>query len=198
MDSVPARFITVDAENAIHVIHQRPDEGKNTFVFLNSMGATTDVWEQTIAPDLRRQGFGTLSFDYRGQGETRFGADATLEPDEIIADILRVFAHEQPSRAIMCGLSIGGLFAAHAWHKGAKAEAIVFVNTLRKPTPQVEWINTLRPASSQWEGCRWYMTFYDQCSQATPNWSCCDRRICPAKATPPGQKSTRVDAWPTA
>lgn len=143
MTSVPAHFITIDAGNAIHVIHQRPMEGKHTFVFLNSMGANTDVWEQTIAPNLRSQGYGTMSFDYRGQGETRFDANATLEPDEIIADIVRVFEHEKPVRAIMCGLSIGGLFAARAWHKGANAEAVAFVNTLRKPSAQVEWINTL-------------------------------------------------------
>lgn len=143
MTSVPAHFINIDAENAIHVIHHHPEDGRNTFVFLNSMGATTDIWEETIAPNLRRQGYGTMSFDYRGQGKTTYGADATLAPDEIIADIVRVFDHEKPARAIMCGLSIGGLFAAHAWHKGANAEAIAFVNTLRKPTSQVEWINTL-------------------------------------------------------
>lgn len=143
MSSVASKFVKIDEKNQIHVIHQKPSEGKQTFVFLNSMGATTNVWEDRIAPALRAQGYGTLSFDYRGQGESLFGADAVLEPDEIVSDIVRVLEDQQPERPIMCGLSIGGLFAVRAIEKGAKAEAIALVNTLRKPNAQVEWINTL-------------------------------------------------------
>lgn len=143
MSSVASKFVKIDEKNQIHVIHQKPSEGKQTFVFLNSMGATTNVWEGRIAPALRTQGYGTLSFDYRGQGESLFGADAVLEPDEIVSDIVRVLEDQQPERPIMCGLSIGGLFAVRAIEKGAKAEAIALVNTLRKPNAQVEWINTL-------------------------------------------------------
>lgn len=143
MNSVAPKFIKIDEKNQIHVIHQKPSQGKQTFVFLNSMGATTNVWEDRIAPALRAQGYGTLSFDYRGQGKSLFGSDAVLEPDEIVSDIVRVLEDQQPERPIMCGLSIGGLFAVRAIEKGAKAEAIALVNTLRKPNAQVEWINTL-------------------------------------------------------
>lgn len=143
MSSVASKFVKIDEKNQIHVIHQKPSEGKQTFVFLNSMGATTNVWEDRIAPALRAQGYGTLSFDYRGQGESLFGTNAVLEPDEIVSDIVRVLEDQQPERPIMCGLSIGGLFAVRAIEKGAKVEAIALVNTLRKPNAQVEWINTL-------------------------------------------------------
>lgn len=136
-------FIEIDAANAIHVIHHEPEGDRNTFVFLNSMGATTDVWEGKIAPLLRSHGYGTLSFDYRGQGKSRYGEDALLEPSEIIADICRVSEEISPRKPIMIGLSIGGLFGAHAWLQGASADGIVFINTLRKANAQVEWINTL-------------------------------------------------------
>ena len=143
MTAIDPSFVRIDDENAIKTIHSVSLNSRATFVFCNSMGATTDVWEETIAPALRNLGHGTLSFDYRGQGDTKFGAGARLEPDEIIADIGRVLAHEAPHRPILCGLSIGGLFAARAWLNGAEAEGMVFINTLRKPSPQVEWINTL-------------------------------------------------------
>lgn len=143
MSTDAPKFVKIDEKNQIHVIHEKPALGKQTFVFLNSMGATTRVWEDRIAPALRTQGYGTLSFDYRGQGESIYGADAALEPDEIVSDIVRVLEDQKPVRPIMCGLSIGGLFAVRAIEKGAKAEAIALVNTLRKPTAQVEWINTL-------------------------------------------------------
>jgi pimeloyl-ACP methyl ester carboxylesterase len=135
--------IELDADNAIHVIHHAPGEKGQTFVFLNSMGATTDAWESQIAPLLRAQGFGTLSFDYRGQGKTRFGPTATLEPAEIITDVVTTLDRLNPVRPILVGLSIGGLFGAHAVIRGARAEGIVFINTLRKANAQVEWINTL-------------------------------------------------------
>lgn len=137
------RMVELDADNAIHVSHHPPSSRGQTFVFLNSMGATTAVWEARIAPALRAEGYGTLSFDYRGQGKTTYGPDATLEPEEIIDDTITVLEHETPDRPILVGLSIGGLFGAHALLRGAAAEGIVFVNTLRKATAQVEWINTL-------------------------------------------------------
>lgn len=143
MNSVDPQFMEMDEENKIHVLHTRPTDAKQTFVFLNSMGATTDVWEGKIAPALRLLGYGTLSFDYRGQGKTLYGPNATLEPDEIVSDIVDVLNDQKPVRPILCGLSIGGLFGVRAYEKGANAEAIVLINTLRKPNAQVEWINTL-------------------------------------------------------
>lgn len=136
-------FLELDSTNAIHVIHHRPQNNKATFVFLNSMGASTSVWEDTLAPNLRTQGFGTLSLDYRGQGLTKFGHNATLTPAEIISDIITVLTRIAPQKPILVGLSIGGLFGASALLAGAKAEALVLINTLRKQNAQVEWINTL-------------------------------------------------------
>lgn len=143
MTSVVTSFIKIDEENQIHAVHAKPADGKQTFVFLNSMGATTQVWENRIAPALRSQQFGTLSFDYRGQGDTIYGPAATLEPDEIVSDIVRVFEDQQPVRPVICGLSIGGLFGVRAVESGLNIEAIVLINTLRKSNAQVEWINTL-------------------------------------------------------
>lgn len=136
-------MVELDADNAIHVIHHPPRDGRQTFVFCNSTGASTQAWEARIAPDLRERGFGTLTMDYRGQGETRFGPDARLEPTEIVADIRAVLAAETPHRPILVGLSIGGLYAAEAILAGSEAEKLVLLNTLRKQSTKVEWINTL-------------------------------------------------------
>lgn len=143
MTATQMNMIELDAENAIHTIYHPPGAKDQTFVFLNSMGATTDAWETKLAPMARELGYGTLSFDYRGQGKTRFGANATLEPEEIIGDIITTLAAVKPHRPILVGLSIGGLFGAHAVLRGAQADGIVFINTLRKANAQVEWINTL-------------------------------------------------------
>lgn len=136
-------MVELDAQNAIHTIHHSPVKGGRTIIFLNSSGATTATWEDRIAPLFRAAGFGTLSFDYRGQGDSRFGADAALTPDEIVSDTVKVLAQIKPIRPVLVGLSIGGLYASRAILQGARADALVLINTLRKQNAQVEWINTL-------------------------------------------------------
>lgn len=138
-----ATMTVLDDNNAIYTIYAPPESAKNTFVFANSSGATTNTWEETIAPALRDAGYGTLSFDYRGQGESRYGSDAQLSPQEIVADIATLMQRVAPIRPILVGLSIGGLYAAKAILNGASAEGLVLINTLRKQNAQVEWINTL-------------------------------------------------------
>ncbi len=86
---------------------------------------------------------GTLSFDYRGQGDSVYGAKARLDVDEIVGDVIRVCTDRQPERPILVGLSIGGLFAMRAFLDGVSAEGLVLIDTLRKPGPLLEWINTL-------------------------------------------------------
>lgn len=138
-----ANFFELDEVNAIHVIHHPPGSSGQTFVFHNSMGSTTDSWELTIAPSLRSLGYGTLTFDYRGQGRSRYGADALLQPNEIVRDTTQLLRAFDPVRPVLVGLSIGGLFAMRSILGGANAEGLVLVNTLRKPSARVEWINTL-------------------------------------------------------
>lgn len=133
----------IDEHNSIHVSHHRPAKGQPTFVFLNSIGATTNTWEADIAPALRANGYGTLSFDYRGQGQSSYGANARLDADEIISDAIHVFEEYAPEDPILVGLSIGGLFAMHAILGGVSAKGLVLVNTLRKSGALLEWINSL-------------------------------------------------------
>jgi len=58
----------------------------------------------------------------------------------IIEDAIRLLNEIRPARPIFVGLSIGGLFAARAWLKGAEATGLVLINTLRKQGPRLKWI----------------------------------------------------------
>jgi pimeloyl-ACP methyl ester carboxylesterase len=61
------------------------------------------------------------------------------------ADCARILNHVKPARAVLVGLSIGGLFAVQAWLGGlddVDVSGIVFVNTLRRDGPRLEWINS--------------------------------------------------------
>lgn len=120
-------------------------EGAPTFVFVNALTGSTDHWEAVVAPDLRRRGFGTLSYNFRGQDNSRFARHLELTNTVIVDDLVRLLDEIEPTAPVLTGLSIGGLYASQAYAKGATARGIVLLNTLREINPRIAWINDALP-----------------------------------------------------
>ena len=59
----------------------------------------------------------------------------------VVPRVRALLAQLDPPAPILVGLSIGGLFAAQAYLAGAPAIGLVLINTLRKPSQRLEWIN---------------------------------------------------------
>ncbi len=114
--------------------------GLSTFVFFNPLTGDTSSWEGVIAPRLREKGFGTLSFDYRGQTQSPFSPEDQLTTELIVEDSISLMAAVNPENPVFVGLSIGGLFAARAWLAGAAAKGLILINMLRKDGPRLQWI----------------------------------------------------------
>ena len=132
--------------NALYYEHHAPSrDDACTFVFVNALTGNTKAWEDVTAPALRTQGFGTLSYNFRGQDASPFAADVALTPDLIVDDLCTLMQTVAPERPVLVGLSIGGLFAAHAILRGAKAEGLVLLNTLRRIGPRIAWVNDALP-----------------------------------------------------
>ena len=143
--------------NALYYEYSAPErEGAQTFVFINALTGSTQAWESEVAPALRKQGFGTLSYNFRGQDASPFG-DVELTPDLIVEDLRALLDAVKPERAVLIGLSIGGLFAARAILGGAKAEALVLLNTLREIGPRIAWVNDALPHLVARGGVRLFM-----------------------------------------
>ncbi len=143
---------------ALYFEHSRPTKaGGVTFVFVNALTGSTATWEPAIGTVLRDAGHGTLVYDFRGQGQSVAGSAATMTPTEIVDDLVALLASEKPDRPVLVGLSIGGLFAAQAYLAGAEASGLVLINTLRKPTPRLEWINTAMVHAARTGGSRLIM-----------------------------------------
>lgn len=135
-----------DSHNAIFYLHTQPArDGAPTFVFVNALTGSTDHWEAKVAPGLRERGFGTLSYNFRGQEKSPFGRDVALTNSLIVDDLVRLTGEIEPASPILTGLSIGGLYAAQAYSKGAAARGIVLLNTLREINPRIAWINEALP-----------------------------------------------------
>ncbi|MGB0505370.1 MAG: alpha/beta fold hydrolase [Pikeienuella sp.] len=138
--------LKIDGENTLFHIHHKPTrEGAPTFLFVNALTGSTDHWEAVVALILRDAGFGTLSYNFRGQTGSAFGADLELTNQVIVDDILRLNTALSPERPILVGLSIGGLYAAQAIAAGLDAAGLVFLNTLRRIGPRIAWVNDALP-----------------------------------------------------
>ncbi len=136
-------YLAINPETRIYYEARQARGDHATFVFINSTGASTATWEGAITETLAKEGYGTLSFDFRGQGKTEFGPNAQLTPAEIIADICTIMKRLAPTNPVFVGLSIGGLHAMRAYLEGTGIKGIVLINTLRKPGALVDWIAEL-------------------------------------------------------
>lgn len=132
--------------NALYYEYAAPTrDGAQTFVFINALTGNTQAWEALVAPELRGHGFGTLSYNFRGQDDSPFSPGTELTPALIVDDLRALLDTVTPPNPVFVGLSIGGLFAAHALLQGAWAEALVLLNTLREIGPRIAWVNDALP-----------------------------------------------------
>ena len=115
--------------------------GACTYVFVNPITGDVGLWNAQIVPALQKQGYGTLVYNFRGQANSPFSPGLALTEDVIIGDLRTLLDHVQPPRPVLVGLSIGGLYAAKAYLGGVKAAGLVLVNTLRRITPRLAWMN---------------------------------------------------------
>lgn len=135
-------YMSLGPDDALYVEHTAPTRpGLPTFVFVNALTGSTAAWEGEVAPALRAAGFGTLAYDFRGQAGSTYGPQATLSPAEIVADLQRLMQQQAPTKPVLVGLSIGGLFAVRSVLDGTEAAGLVLLNTLRRPGLRLDWIN---------------------------------------------------------
>jgi len=151
-----ARF-QIEAGESLYFEYDAPRDGMQTFVFVNALTGNTGTWQDHIGPALRKLGYGTLCYNFRGQADTEFADDTPLPPTLVAQDLALLMAEVAPPRPILVGLSIGGLFAAEAFQAGVAAEGLVLINTLRRPGPRIEWLGTAMVAMASAGGSRLMM-----------------------------------------
>ncbi|MCP5083847.1 MAG: alpha/beta fold hydrolase [Alphaproteobacteria bacterium] len=115
--------------------------GKPTFVFINALTGNVAAWQAELGPALREAGYGTLAWNFRGQANSTYAPEDTLDEATITSDLMALLEELSPQKPILTGLSIGGLYGINAYLRGSKASAMVFMNTLRKPGTHLSWIN---------------------------------------------------------
>ena len=133
--------IDFDDKNGLYLQWTPPTQkGVPSFVFFNALTGDHEAWEAHIGPECRKAGYGTLCFNYRGQTNSPFSTETRLDDTLVVSDALRLLEEIDPPRAILVGLSIGGLFATRVVLEGFQAAGLVLINTLRRDGPRLKWI----------------------------------------------------------
>jgi len=128
--------------NSLYYEYTAPTrDGANTYVFVNPITGDVGLWNAVIVPQLQKQGLGTLVYNFRGQANSPYSPGTELTEEVIIGDLRALLDHIHPPNAVLVGLSIGGLYAAKAYLQGADAKGLVLINTLRRITPRLAWMN---------------------------------------------------------
>ena len=82
-----------------------------------------------------------MTYNFRGQINSSFDKSMNLTSEIIISDLLKLIDHLNLKNIILCGLSIGGLYAAIASLEEIDVKGLILINTLRKPSSRLDWIN---------------------------------------------------------
>lgn len=112
-----------------------------TVVFINPITGDIGLWNEQIVPALQAQGIGTLVYNFRGQAKSTYSHELALTDELIISDLRSLLEAVKPPRPVLAGLSIGGLYGARAMLEGTPVAALVLINTLRRITPRLDWMN---------------------------------------------------------
>ena len=132
----------IDSDNALYYDYTEATGSNSvTFVFFNPLTGDTSLWQNSVAKPLVEAGHGVLVYNMRGQVDSPFTQGLALDQALIVEDAKQLLNFIAPSRPVFVGLSIGGIFAAWTVMQSVACDGLVFINTLRRDGPRLQWIN---------------------------------------------------------
>jgi len=133
--------LDIDQKNSLYYEFEEGKKNNYTYVFVNALTGNTSAWNGIIGKRVKDAGYGYLTYNFRGQINSSFDESINLTSEIIISDLLKLINHLNLKNIIVCGLSIGGLYAAIASLEKIDVKGLILINTLRKPSSRLDWIN---------------------------------------------------------
>ena len=133
--------LDIDQKNSLYYELEEGKQNTYTYVFVNALTGNTSAWNGAIGKRVKDAGHGYLTYNFRGQINSSFDERINLTSETIISDLLMLIDHLNLKNIILCGLSIGGLYAAIASLEKINVKGLILINTLRKPSSRLDWIN---------------------------------------------------------
>lgn len=134
--------------NGITLHHQviGAPAGKPTIVFANSLGTDFRIWRDVIVRLVGEAGI--VLYDKRGHGLS----DAPPAPytmEEHVADLAGLLNHLEIKRAVICGLSVGGLIALGLFKtRSDLVQSLILCDTAPKIGTDELWNDRIRTVQS--------------------------------------------------
>ena len=115
------------------------------------------MWDPQVA--FLRDRYRVVTLDLRGHGETGPTSAANYSIPLFASDLAALLDHLGIERAVLCGLSLGGMVAqSFAARRPDRVEALVLANTLHHSAP-TRWSRLVRdvffPREVLWPALRW-------------------------------------------
>ena len=65
--------LTIDQNNSLYFEHEKRKLNSYTYVFVNALTGNTSVWNGVIGLRVKDEGYGYLTYNFRGQIHWRIG-----------------------------------------------------------------------------------------------------------------------------
>ena len=106
--------LDIDPKNSLYYEYEESNQNAYTYVFVNALTSNTSTWNGVIGKRVKDEGYVYLTYNFRGHINSSFDENINLTTEIIISDLLKLINHLNLKNIILCGLSIGGLYAAIA------------------------------------------------------------------------------------
>ena len=104
--------LDIDKKKSLYYEYEESNQNAYIYVFVNALIGNTSAWNGVIGKWVKDEGFGYLTYNFRSQINSSFDESITLTSWTVISDPLKLIHHLNLKNIILCGLSIGGLYAA--------------------------------------------------------------------------------------
>jgi 3-oxoadipate enol-lactonase len=122
--------------NTIHYQYLDNQQDR-TFVFINSLGTDFRIWDGVV--DVLQNYGNVLRYDKAGHGLSS-NAEKSYQISNYAADLLGIMDYLKIEKAVIVGLSIGGIIAQYlAIHKPERIEKLILSNTAPKVGTVDSW-----------------------------------------------------------
>ena len=79
--------LDIDKKNSLYFEFEEGKKNTYTYVFVNALTGNTSVWNGVIGKRVRDAGHGYLTYNFRGQINSRFDKSIDLTSGIIISDL---------------------------------------------------------------------------------------------------------------
>ncbi|MBK0024438.1 3-oxoadipate enol-lactonase [Ochrobactrum sp. S46] len=129
-------------DSAMHYVWRDAGRDKPVVIFINSLGTDMRIWHDVQAQ--LGDAFSTLTYDKRGHGLSDTGT-TPYSIEALSADLIGLMEHLAIGKAIICGLSVGGLIAQGLYAQRPDLVAgLVLSNTAHKIGNAQMWNDRIR------------------------------------------------------